>query len=551
MKRNNANRDRALDRLLARHNAPSPERMEPAIDRVAGRLRSGIHDAPAEPIVDADAGRKRREWRFMVSSWMPVAAAAAVMLAASAALMWIAFVEESSQPIVRAVEGVVYRSTAASSETLEGRDDVSPSEMLRTRGDAGAQLTLADGSRVEMRPQSALWIERADDGLRIHLSDGGIIVNAAKQRTGHLYVQTNDVTASVVGTVFLVNTEEAGSRVAVIEGEVRVQQGTTEKTLRPGQQVSTNPRPSTPLRDAIAWSRQASAHRALLQQSAPRDAAAAGAPSADTRPRFDVVSVRPCAPGDVRGAGGGTAGSSPDRLHLHCQQLWGLIQGAYVLFADGQATFGRIVPIEGAPDWLKSAFYTIEATAEGAPSWGMKNGPMLQTLLEDRFKLKIRRETREVPVYALTVASGGFELAALEDGACVPMPPLDFSKPPLQPEPGQKPFCRGMFGQKLPNLTWDVQGMTLDDIARGLGTRVDRPVINRTGIAGRFTFRLEFGADGTMARPGGDAGFPSADSSAAASIFTVLEDELGLKLEPSTGPGTALVIDHVERPAEN
>ena len=88
---------------------------------------------------------------------------------------------------------------------------------------------LVDGSRVEMRPGTELSFERAGDGLRILLKHGGIIVNAAKQRSGHLYVETKDVTVSVIGTVFLVNAGENGSRVAVIEGEVRVQQGRTEQ----------------------------------------------------------------------------------------------------------------------------------------------------------------------------------------------------------------------------------------------------------------------------------------------------------------------------------
>jgi RNA polymerase sigma factor (sigma-70 family) len=70
------------------------------------------------------------------------------------------------------------------------------------------------GSRVEIREMSELSLDHASDGLRIRLSKGSIIVNAAKQRNGHLYVQTKDMTVSVVGTVFVVNAEEAGSRVA-------------------------------------------------------------------------------------------------------------------------------------------------------------------------------------------------------------------------------------------------------------------------------------------------------------------------------------------------
>src|SRR5262249_25134413 len=105
-------------------------------------------------------------------------------------------------------------------------------------GSDGGVLTLRDKSRVEIRPMSEVLLERATDGVRIHLGEGMIIVNAAKQRKGRLYVQTKDMTVSVVGTVFVVNAEKTGSRVAVLQGEVQVQQGPTEKHLRSGEQVA-------------------------------------------------------------------------------------------------------------------------------------------------------------------------------------------------------------------------------------------------------------------------------------------------------------------------
>src|SRR5204862_6089465 len=115
--------------------------------------------------------------------------------------------------------------------------------------------TLADGSLIEMRANSEMAIEAADDGVRIRLDAGSVIVTAAKQQKGHLYVQTKDVTVSVVGTVFLVNAEEAGSRVAVIQGEVRVQQGVILKKLLPGEQIETNPiMRSVPMIKEIQWS---------------------------------------------------------------------------------------------------------------------------------------------------------------------------------------------------------------------------------------------------------------------------------------------------------
>ena len=135
----------------------------------------------------------------------------------------------------------------------------------------GAVLALADGSRVEMRSQSELSLERADDGVRIRLRTGSIIVNAAKQPSGHLYVQTKDVTVSVVGTMFLVNAETDGSRVAVIEGEVRVQRRRPcsrrrrdEAAARRTGRDESGTGGARPVKEEIAWSRHADAHLAIL-----------------------------------------------------------------------------------------------------------------------------------------------------------------------------------------------------------------------------------------------------------------------------------------------
>ena len=92
-------------------------------------------------------------------------------------------------------------------------------------GADGLQVTLADDSRVEMRAHAEMTVDRASDGIQIDLKTGDIIVTAAKQRDGHLYVRTKDMTVAVDGTVFLANAGQQGSRVGVIEGEVRVREG--------------------------------------------------------------------------------------------------------------------------------------------------------------------------------------------------------------------------------------------------------------------------------------------------------------------------------------
>src|SRR4029453_1225248 len=139
------------------------------------------------------------------------------------------------------VERGLHRVIGAEIQSLKVKDIIRMGEIIRSNGGSGGSLVLADGSRIEMRTKSELVLENAVDGVRIQLHNGGIIVNAAPQRKGHLYVQTRDLTVSVIGTVFLVNAEAEGSRVAVIEGEVHVVQGPVETKLRSGEQVASNP----------------------------------------------------------------------------------------------------------------------------------------------------------------------------------------------------------------------------------------------------------------------------------------------------------------------
>jgi uncharacterized protein (TIGR03435 family) len=171
---------------------------------------------------------------------------------------------------------------------------------------------------------------------------------------------------------------------------------------------------------------------------------------------------------------------------------------------------------------------------------------MLQALLEDRFKLKIHRETREVPVYALAVAKGGVKLHRVEEGSCAPQGAF------LAPsEPDQKPFC-GMGGFRRGALVvGQISAVSLDEFSRMLSSRLDRWVVNKTELTGRFDVHVEFTPDG--ATPGlmpGGPGAPQPDADGQ-SIFTAFQEQLGLKLEPIKGPAEFLVIDSAEKPSEN
>jgi bla regulator protein blaR1 len=280
--------------------------------------------------------------------------------------------------------------------------------------------------------------------------------------------------------------------------------------------------------------------------------------------KFEVASIRPCESGDSPGPGGtkgggpdGSGGSpSPGTLSLHCATVAGLIQQAYGRYLNGHSNPPwSIPPISGGPAWINSERYDINAKAEGDANRELMNGPMMQALLEDRFKLKIRREAREVPVYALTVSKGGPKLQPFKEGSCTP----NYYTGPLKPPaaPGKPRPCNQAIFMRRNLGTANMQGMTLDEYSKSLGRVLDRPIIDKTGIAGRFDFRLEFAIDqttpGFLVAGGGPDGGPRADppDPAGPSIFTAVQEQLGLKLEPTRGPREFLVIDNVEKPSAN
>jgi uncharacterized protein (TIGR03435 family) len=259
---------------------------------------------------------------------------------------------------------------------------------------------------------------------------------------------------------------------------------------------------------------------------------------------FTVASVRLCkdnVPFEARTGGGVT---SPETLDINCQTLKGLIQMAYISFAGGIRLTPDRIEVEGGPKWINSERYNIKAKAEGVSSQVMMRGPMLRLLLEDRFKVRVHHETREVPVYILSVAKGGPKLQPFKEGTCTPYD-ITATFPP--PPPPDNP-CRLRTSTTEGVLTIDTEGTTLDDFARfTLGGGMDRPVINNTGIPGKFNFHLEYTPDQTSSpeRP-----VAATAEQSGPSIFRAVQ-QLGLKLEPGRGPPDHLVIDRAEKPSEN
>jgi len=191
----------------------------------------------------------------------------------------------------------------------------------------------------------------------------------------------------------------------------------------------------------------------------------------------------------------------------------GFIMSAYDVHTPEQ--------IVGLPAWAGSEAFAIEAKMDGdtvaalaklqpQEQWQQRQ-KMLQALLADRFALKVHRTTKELPIYVLTVVDAGKLKKSVS-------------------ETGGSSTYSGKF---------TARGISIDSLAMNLSNTVGRTVVNQTGLEGTYDFTLEWapeGADASDPRP---------------SIFTALEEQMGLKLKPSKGPVDAIVVDAIKRPTEN
>jgi uncharacterized protein (TIGR03435 family) len=431
---------------------------------------------------------------------------------------------------------------------------------------------------------SELSLQRAGDGVRILLNNGGVIVNA-RQTGENLYVETKDVTASVSGTVSLVKAEEQGSRVAAIGGEVRVQQGENEKTLRAGEQLTSNPKmESIPVKEEVAWSREAVAHTAMLLQ---QSTVAAPVP----RDIFDVISIRKSVTagrggGGPRGGvgqqeagpsdGGGPCAArmqklDPSRFAVTNAGIYFLIAFAYG-FDDGVFPCGIAMKagfLSGGPNWIQSEHFDIEAGIPEGPSvlitepslrrgtpvpiTARKPGPrlrnMVKAMLEDRFKLKLRRDMKDMPLSVLTVANGGPKLTVYKEGDWVGSYLGVAGYPGLansiaRPKPYEGMLVGGISGGRA----------TTAQLAIQLSQMTGRPVQDRTNLPGFFTYEFFFAPADYGKNTGHDLNMPDdpRPKLTSPSLSKVLEDELGLKLtEQGRDKVEVYVVESIERPSEN
>jgi uncharacterized protein (TIGR03435 family) len=183
--------------------------------------------------------------------------------------------------------------------------------------------------------------------------------------------------------------------------------------------------------------------------------------------------------------------------------------------------------IVGGPAWVATDEYDIDAVAaDGVPAAGNWN-VMLRKLLADRFQLTFHHEQREMNVYALTVAKGGPKLKAAD------------------PDEGHNSGCDRLGVCKF-------RAEPTVQFARWLQLVMDKPVVDKTSIAGEFDFTLTWTPDESQFTSMGIRVPPAADNpNAPPGLFSALQEQLGLKLEPQKTQAEVLVIDHVERPSEN
>lgn len=270
-------------------------------------------------------------------------------------------------------------------------------------------------------------------------------------------------------------------------------------------------------------------------------AALLSAQPAPQRLEFEVASIKPTAPGGEMSFMGS---KGPGRFDAQNVSLRMLVAEAY-----GVKTF----EVYGAPTWLESDRYDITAKVDASPAGKQSAEEMmadrrlrLRALFEDRCALKVHRESKELPVYALTVAKGGVKV---KPPNCVV---FDINNRPAPPAPGEpRPnFCGNMrTSRNGANLTLTATGIEMKDIVRWASGMTNRTVIDQTAYAEKFDANMEWTPDVPLRPIPGEE--PANPDSAGPSIYTALQEQLGLKLESTKGPVEVLVIDHVEKPTAN
>lgn len=245
---------------------------------------------------------------------------------------------------------------------------------------------------------------------------------------------------------------------------------------------------------------------------------------------FDIVSLRPSPPPDAHFHVSVSSAPKSSRFEATNLPLKALIQIAY----------GFDTPVTGAPDWVESTLYDIQARSDADTDAKLakltynevrlEKRHAMQAMLADRLGLKTHLESRNSAIYNMTVAKGGIKMTV----APAPPPPAP-GEAPAPPPPADVQAHGSAKGLEFVGTNEPMRA-----ICGALNSQVQAPVIDKTGLLGFYNFTLDFGRDWSMGNPDS---YPS--------IFTAVQEQLGLKLEAVHEVIPNLVVDHITKPTEN
>jgi uncharacterized protein (TIGR03435 family) len=245
---------------------------------------------------------------------------------------------------------------------------------------------------------------------------------------------------------------------------------------------------------------------------------------------FDIASIRLVPPADAHFHV--TVSSPPHSSRFEATNL--------PIKALLQIAYGFDAPVVGAPNWITNTFYNIQARSDDAADARLarltpnevrlEKRHAIRVLLTQRFDLKMHLETRESSIYNLVLAKGGTKLQA----SPTPPPPANGDPPPPPP-----PVDVQAHGSQH-GLEFDASNANMRAICSVLSSMVEEPVVDKTGLTGTYSFTLQFGRE-----------WSASDPDSWPSIFTAVQEQLGLKLDPIHESVPNLVVDHITKPTEN